>query len=101
MIDALEDALHRLDEELHPANYELYVYLHDVISQAIDQRNEWISVDERLPNHDGRYFIMYRHGKRIWKPFVSDYSVIDGWLNLLGDITITHWKPVQPPAEDE
>ena len=31
-----ENALARLDEELHPVNYALYVYLHDVISGAIE-----------------------------------------------------------------
>ena len=33
-MDNYDDAIARLDDELHGQNYELYTYLHDVISVA-------------------------------------------------------------------
>ena len=35
-MDSLQDVLHRIDCDLHPLDYELYVYVHDVISVAAD-----------------------------------------------------------------
>jgi hypothetical protein len=54
---------------------------------------EWISVEERLPEHDGRYAIVYKQGM-VRRPFIGDYLCVENrWMSML-DAEVTHWMPL-------
>lgn len=64
---------------------------------------EWIKCSERLPDHEGRYAIVYEYGRHVRKWFIGDF--LDGrWCCTVDDITITHWMDIgdlPPPPEEE
>ena len=66
--------------------------------------SEWIDVQKRTPEQDGRYAVIYRYkGKVHSKYFVADWLVVENqWMNVL-DVTITHWMefPPMPPIEEQ
>lgn len=68
--------------------------------------NEWVSVDERLPDNKGEYLVAYH--PCIWD-FVSD-EICVGFDSFRGKTTwakkkyqrVTHWMPLpKSPKEDE
>ena len=68
----------------------------------IEQRSEWISVKDRLPEDDATYLVYGRNGYGI--VFAVYYG--DGeWLTCddLTNITrfVTHWMPLPMPPKEE
>ena len=60
---------------------------------------EWISVDEKLPKHDGRYAIVYEQG-RVRRRFIGDYLCVEEeWMTGSLDVQITHWFELPPLPE--
>jgi len=64
------------------------------------KQSQWISVEERLPEEDGFYFVMVSietsAGEREVYPESSWWNFQLKWC---GDFAegITHWKPISPP----
>ena len=63
----------------------------------------WSSVEDDLPKKDGRYFILVDFDQpcilndsivRKSISMVSNFRVKEGWMNLLPEMTITHWMTV-------
>ncbi len=56
---------------------------------------KWISIDERLPKHDGRYAIVYEQGN-VRRRFVGVYLCVEKrWTSML-DAKVTHWCNLPP-----
>ena len=55
--------------------------------------NEWISIEERIPEKDGRYIVFEPRYK-----WVGVSSVRQGKFD---DITSTHWQPLPEPPKGE
>lgn len=61
-------------------------------------RQEWISVDERLPEENGRYLacVKISHLAFDIPPMVviMGYNKIHGFDTISGEETVTHWMPL-------
>lgn len=83
-------------------SYRKFCGIHEKIDKYIDElleKNKWIRVEDRLPDHDkkvlvhpyggrlGRYAM---HGTKKW------YCPID-----FEEITVTHWMPFPETPEDK
>jgi len=55
--------------------------------------NEWISVEDRLPEKDGRYIVVENHHGQ----WIGVSSMRRGDF----DMPITHWMPLPSPPEDK
>jgi hypothetical protein len=61
------------------------------------QSNEWISVEERLPNESGKYICCTTKGTILIARF---YRLIDGGCFSNHNIcTVTHWMPLPEPPK--
>lgn len=82
--------------------------VHRVIDDCIDivkQHSDWISVDERLPNEDGKYLV-YCVGNRELTKDRKELSIMrfnqktkGGWFALSPLFKVVYWQPIQPPSE--
>ena len=82
--------------------------VHRVIDDCIDivkQHSDWISVDERLPNEDGKYLV-YCVGNRELTKDRKELSIMrfnqktkGGWFALSPLFKVIYWQPIQPPSE--
>jgi len=56
---------------------------------------EWIDVNDRLPEHDGRYAVVYEQ-RNIRRRFIGDYLCAEErWTSML-DAKVTHWLELPP-----
>jgi len=60
----------------------------DLALQALAQ--QWVSVDERLPDREGRYLTINEEGS-YW---CDAWSPLHNWT---GALKITHWMPLPAP----
>ena len=82
--------------------------VHRIIDDCIDivkQHSDWISVDERLPNEDGKYLV-YCVGNRELTKDRKELSIMrfnqktkGGWFALSPLFKVVYWQPIQPPSE--
>lgn len=87
----------------------------DCRSIAIDlynagyRKQEWISVDERLPEEGGAYLIVVKEkyeSEKEWRYHVDVASFTFDWDCIFHDwdegqgIHITHWMPLPPPPKE-
>lgn len=82
--------------------------VHRIIDDCIDivkQHSDWISVDERLPNEDGKYLV-YCVGNRELTKDRKELSIMrfnqktkGGWFALSPLFKVIYWQPIQPPIE--
>lgn len=71
--------------------------------------SNWISVEDRLPERDGKYLCRYgfvHEGKIRGKKYTSiiGYCATNPnshWLTLFTDMRVTHWMPLPEPPEEE
>lgn len=63
------------------------------------KQKKWIPVSERLPDKEGRYWVIYTQGS-VTKPWVADWFE-DRWSALLEDVEIKFWQPITLPTESE
>lgn len=72
--------------------------------------NEWISVDERLPEKKGRYLMMVNmvkpsklNGETVQNniAFTSNFIPGKGWMSLCDMQIITHWMEIPKLKEKE
>ena len=85
--------------------------VHRIIDDCIDivkkhqAKSDWISVDERLPNEDGKYLV-YCVGNRELTKDRKELSIMrfnqktkGGWFALSPLFKVVYWQPIQPPSE--
>lgn len=61
--------------------------------------NEWISVDERLPEKDGSYLV---HSGKSNAVYAAHFWKRDGrWSGKSINLFITHWQPLPEPPTKE
>ena len=75
------------------------------IVNIVKQHSDWISVDERLPNEDGKYLV-YCVGNRELTKDRKELSIMrfnqktkGGWFALSPLFKVVYWQPIQPPSE--
>jgi len=65
--------------------------------------SDWISVDDKLPEEDGRYLVLETFMEpcisndsivRAHVPFVSNYRKEKGWMLDFSESKITHWATI-------
>lgn len=69
------------------------------------RKQEWISVDERLPEKTGLYLIVwdgsvaaaYRHTHWTLGEFWN--NDLDGGISVIPDSEVTHWMPLPEPPK--
>lgn len=98
------------DDELYPSLAK--VYAEDVEAKLLEmesklkQANEWISVEDRLPE-TGRYLcnVIEQNslGKSqfIWNCGYNEHDKVWNSEGFKGGETITHWKPLPKPPTGE
>ena len=69
------------------------------------QAESWVSVDERLPDKDGKYLV-YCVGNRELTKDRKELSIMrfnqktkGGWFALSPLFKVVYWQPIQPPSE--
>lgn len=69
------------------------------------RKQEWISVEERLPGVSGRYICAVKDKNGHTWTVAADYSLeMKTWFGLMfGEIknTVTHWMPLPDPPKKE
>ena len=81
-------------------NQAMWIITH---APTLTPQNEWVSVDERLPDNKGEYLVAYH--PCIWD-FVSD-EICVGFDSFRGKTTwakkkyqrVTHWMPLPAPPK--
>lgn len=68
-------------------------------ADGLRERNEWISVDERLPTNEGKYLVCTAKGKVYVENFVDYYG--NGKRLCFDNYTVTHWMPLPEPPKGE
>ena len=62
-------------------------------------KEKWISVTERLPDHNGWYLAS---GPTIKVEILHFYSASKVWVSQMYDnFKVTHWMPIPEPPEEE
>lgn len=62
------------------------------------KQSEWISVEERLPETEGKYLVCTANGMVYIEWFIDDYC--DGHPSW-GHYAVTHWMPLPEPPKGE
>jgi hypothetical protein len=76
-------------------------------SPQLSNAEEWISVEDRLPEQDERVIVSMRFDNHGWRECVVAHIWEDGeWYNQTGDqieecVMVTHWMPLPPPPKSE
>ena len=114
LIEKLEresDRLHKLsvdfshDTRLRLINEALGIYRAIDIVKKHQAKSDWISVDERLPDKDGKYLV-YCVGNRELTKDRKELSIMrfnqktkGGWFALSPLFKVIYRQPIQPPSE--
>lgn len=115
LIEKLEQERTRLNKQANDdidvvskENHAYQVGLIGGLTNAIDivkQHSDWISVDEQLPNKDGKYLV-YCVGSRELTKDRKELSIMrfnhktkGGWFALSPLFKVVYWQPIQPPSE--
>ena len=95
------DAREKLVELLDGLSLDMYedvLYTADHLIANGVTIQEWISVEERLPEKGGSYLVFSSKSKTV---FTAHYWLSDRWANRANGQFITHWMPLpQPPKGD-
>lgn len=77
----------------------------EIAIEIVKQHSDWISVDERLPNEDGKYLV-YCVGNRELTKDRKELSIMrfnqktkGGWFALSPLFKVIYWQQIQPPSE--
>ena len=66
---------------------------------AIEARERWISVEDRLPEESGHYCVMIKDATRSTELYYSNSDKT--WFDNDEEYAVTHWMPLpEPPKED-
>ena len=89
------------DKAYHSFGKKCYQEAIDIVKQHSD----WISVDERLPDKDGKYLV-YCVGNRELTKDRKELSIMrfnqktkGSWFSLSPLFKVAYWQPIQPPSE--
>lgn len=90
-IDA--NALHaEISKWPEPVMYKDWVQSAIATAPTLTQPNEWISVDERLPEKDGSYLV---HSGKSNTVYAAHFWKRDGrWSGKSKNLFIAHWMPM-------
>jgi hypothetical protein len=67
--------------------------------EANYRKQEWISVEERLPSESGKYICCTTKGAILIARF---YQLDDGgWFSSHNFCTVTHWMPLPTPPKEK
>ena len=87
-----------LKKELAPYEENDFSQQIDVILEIVDAQptltppNEWISVEEKLPEKDGSYLV---HSGKSNTVYAAHFGKRDGrWSGKSKNLFITHWMPM-------
>jgi hypothetical protein len=63
--------------------------------------SEWISVDDRLPEHVGNVLVVTKHGVELGWINLSQttWTSCDCHLNPRYDVSVSHWQPLPEPPK--
>ena len=103
------DVREKLVELLAPIslNFEEATYLADYLVKNGVTVQEWVSVEDRLPEKHDRFICTYKFNSNIEMQFVGvlDYYASDQyphWQHESAGVIVTHWMPLpEPPKEVE
>lgn len=71
----------------------------DAIASVIG-KDDWISVDERLPESDNEWVLGWHDGLK--KPFPCSFNSKRKFIDADGfEETVTHWQPLPAPPKDK
>ena len=69
------------------------------ILNSLEDGPKWISVEDKLPEKDGRYLIRYKSGK-VKRTFVGDWYVLNNEWGSIRNAEVTHWMPLPAPPQE-
>jgi hypothetical protein len=86
---------HEIENHICQANADGYKRGYE---RGLIARNDWISVEEKLPEKDKR---VLWYNPTFYSPIVVD-SIAPDWNGRLENNTYTHWQELpEPPKEEE
>jgi hypothetical protein len=86
---------HEIENHICQANADGYKRGYE---RGLIARNDWISVEEKLPEKDKR---VLWYNPTLYSPIVVD-SIAPDWNGRLENNTYTHWQELpEPPKEDK
>jgi hypothetical protein len=86
---------HEIENHICQANADGYKRGYE---RGLIARNDWISVEEKLPEKDKR---VLWYNPTLYSPIVVD-SIAPDWNGRLENNTYTHWQELpEPPKEEE
>ncbi len=73
-------------------------YAKELYAAGYRKQSGWISVDERLPDGNGRFLVVDDEGYTV----VASWDDLAGWiLHIVRQNPITHWMPLPEPPKGE
>ena len=103
MANILEQAKIDAHATIGSMNYGFGMWYAKACYNAGYRKQEWISVEERLPGVSGRYICAVKDKNGHTWTVAGDYSLeMKKWFGLLfGEIknTVTHWMPLPEPPK--
>lgn len=104
-IEEIEKDLHKFEfgiNKCHLNDFLIDSTINELSHYIAEQgytKQEWISVEDRLPNQSGKYLVCSNNNR--WKQgnvYQARYSTTYGWCQRDKGKGITHWQPLpQPP----
>ena len=92
-----DDYIDECQEEGIPPIDTFEEYIADYVLRAGYRKQEWISVDERLPDFEGKYLVYTIKGN-----VTIAYCYSPSWeSNPQFDYWVTHWMPLPEPPKGE
>lgn len=77
----------------------------DIIRELDNERPRWISVNDKLPDEPGKYFVMGQWKDcpiQIWVcEFICIKGFHRGWSNLASNPPVKYWLPIPEPPKEE
>lgn len=113
LIEKLEQEVNRIIElKAKEKPHSLgYVFLgHHIVATVnainiVKRHSDWVSVDERLPDKDGKYLVFCVGNRELTKDR-KELSIMrfnqktkGGWFALSPLFKVIYWQPIQPPSE--
>lgn len=86
MARAIGELYKVMPKDIPPHDLNIATYLYD----KGYRKNEWISVDERLPEREGYYLIFTSDGLILTDIFLSRFN-----------LNVSHWMPIPEPPTTE
>ena len=96
-------SIYKTNDELRKAVDSWYYYCQEWYEKHSYEEPRWVSVDERLPEKEERYYILIRSDSNIYKGYYDGYDFYaedDSESPDLHIYNVTHWKPIITPEQE-